>query len=177
MNGKQRDVFRHVLFVVSATSCLWLASGCAPSYALVDWTGTYHLNGRLIHAHDGSPVVGASVVVYKNYEDRDVDPPPWIWEERMVVTDDSGCFSAPIYVLMGGTYLICMIPKGSDECPPGPCESFAVYIGVDGQWQKRIIPVSPSQQSVVKGDDRWVELGDIPYDPNGPTVTTQPAVD
>jgi hypothetical protein len=156
--------------VIDLALCL-VALGLYGGCALVDGTNTYHLKGRLVSVHDRQPVAGARIVgaVFLDY-----DSPEEVWKSEASITDSSGVFDAPARQLWGGMYPIFLIP---DSRTPPPLDNVAIYIGVNGKWQKHIVPVPKSQQYKVTDTDRWIELGELPYDPGAATVTTHPAGD
>ena len=141
-----------------------LLSGCI----CVCGTDTYYLHGRLQNAQDGKPVVGVNVV--GSYF---ADHPPMeeSWNKSVSITDADGSFNTQAFHLWLGH---CIIPI--DVCFPDPLEEATLFVGKDDKWQRITIKLRPSQQSRVAADaKRWVELGDVRYDPNGTIVTTRPA--
>lgn len=151
--------------VVICLGSLCILGGCAN----VEGVDMYHLRGRLVNAQDGKPMAGARVVgaIFLGY-----DPPAECWKREFSITDGQGDFDAPVGKLVGGPYPLFLIPVSRT---PETLGQVAVYIGVEGHWQKRIVAVGKPQQSKMTATDRWVELGELRYDPNAPTVTTRPA--
>ena len=139
--------------------------GCAT----VDGTNCYHLRGRLMNAQDGTPVAGAKIV---GSAFTDYDPPREHWRHDFSITNANGEFDTPVHVLWGGLYPLFLIPEYRT---PGALKEVAVYIGQDDKWQKKVVPLSKAQQLRTDKSDRWVDLGQILYDPNGPSITTRPA--
>lgn len=150
---------------------LALLGGCT----FTNGTVTYHLCGRLIDAQDGKPVVGAPVVgntFYPNYHPSADYLTQKVLKRETSITDEQGKFDAIVLSTVGRMDPFSFIPGLP---PPGPLDKAVLYVDLDGKWQERIITLRRSQQSKRTDKERWIELGELRFDPNGPFPTTHPA--
>jgi hypothetical protein len=147
----------------------WVGLGMPYSCAYCDQLDIYHLSGRLVSSLDGKPVAGASVVGSVHLDHA---PPDAYWKEFSSDTDANGEFHVRTGVLSGGLQPVPLIRWYAS--PPRQLNAVAVYIGKDSKWRKIVIPLAESQQLHKTETERWIEVGQLRLDPNGPTVTTHP---